>query len=443
MNGSNRNYLQFFLFFMLGLSSWFVVSAIFSEIPLLVQLLFEAEAVGSTLDLCVNLGNIVPLLLVLFQRKLGKSGDAVIIFLSCVTNIAMSLAMIFMFPSSNPSARSSSLNLIIVTALAGVVGNTSMVTLFPYARPFGPAAITALSSGIGACGLVAQLLSTAQSVGHTRVADDGTIQPDPAFSIQVMFACVCVCSVLSLSSFIMIHKRVLFLGGEGWVRGSAGVEQPAAAVAHLLRIEPDEVHALDSASSGCRSPDSSDFDHAVGEKMSLSDSDDSSCNRSGSSDRSKSTNDGSRSISPFKLMQTLTELERRVCLILACSCFLMYELPGNCLLNFNAAHIHSTRRSHALHVRCCRQPIHHHAVAVLCLFSRLSSRSHRCDHLSVSSNRVNLSLQRVCVVGANDASVPVAKRVVSICHRSCDAMCTHVLSEQWSCLYHGLLHGFQ
>jgi hypothetical protein len=99
MNLLFRKPVQFFLFFMLGLSSWFVVSVIFSEIPLLVQLLLEAEAVGSTLDLCVNLSNIVPLLLVLFQRKTGKSGDAVIIFTSCLTNVAVSFALIFMFVS--------------------------------------------------------------------------------------------------------------------------------------------------------------------------------------------------------------------------------------------------------------------------------------------------------------------------------------------------------
>ena len=325
-NITNRNSLQFLLFFMLGLSSWFVVSAIFSEIPLLVQLLLEAEAVGSTLDLCVNIGNIVPLLLVIFQRKSGKSGDTLIIFLSCITNIAVSFAMIFMFPTSSPSTRSSSLSLIIVTTLAGIVGNTSMVTLFPYVRPFGPAAITALSSGIGACGLVAQLLSTAQSVGRTRAAGDGTLHPDPTFSLQAMFACVCACSFLSLSCFVIIHKRVFYLRGEGWVHGSVGAEQPAAGVAHLLRAERDETYDPTSASDSSVSASTCGLDHM--EKMTLSDSEDSRA--SGSSGGSRSQNDGGSSINPLVLMQSLTALERWVCLILACSCFLMFVLPGNC-----------------------------------------------------------------------------------------------------------------
>lgn len=324
MSTSNRIvYLEFFLFFMLGLSSWFVVSAIFSEIPLLAQLLLEAEAVGSTLDLCVNLSNVVPLLLVLFQRKSGKSGDAIVIFMSCVTNIAVSLSMIFMFPSTNPSARTSSLNLIIVTTIAGIVGNTSMVTLFPFVLPFGQAAITALSAGIGACGLLAQLLSTAQSVGRTRVANDGSIQPDPAFPLQTMFTCVCVCSLLSLSCFLIIHKRIVHFSGAGWVHGNVGVEQPAAGVAHLLRIERDEAQVLTSASDSDGSTASGALDGADGEKMTLSDS---NCSHTCSTN----SDAGGRSIRPLMLMKSLTALERSVCFTLACSCFLMYVLPGNC-----------------------------------------------------------------------------------------------------------------
>ena len=311
-----RKPFQFFLFFMLGLSSWFVVSVIFSEIPLLVQLLIEAEAVGSTLDMCVNLSNIVPLLLVLFQRKTGKSGDGSIIFLSCLTNVAVSVALIFMFPSSSPSARSSSLSLIIVASLAGIVGNTSMVTLFPYVRPYGAAAITALSSGIGACGLVAQLLSTAQAVGRTRLTADGTSQPDPTFSLQALFAVVCGCSLLSLSCFAVIHKRMVILADEGWMRRGAGIEQPAAGVAHLLRAD-DEVELFSSVSGENDKTSVTTDDAQAG-------AEDATEVASGGRD----ARDGSRSINPSVLMRSLTSSERWVCMTLACSCFVMYVLPG-------------------------------------------------------------------------------------------------------------------
>lgn len=320
MPASFHKPLQFLLFFMLGLSSWFVVSAVFSEIPLLAQLLFEAEAVGSTLDLSVNLSNIVPLLLVLFQRKTGKLSDAPIIFMSCTTNIIVCFAMIFMFPS--PSNRSSSLSLIIVTSLAGIVGNTSMVTLFPYVRPFGPAAITALSSGIGACGLVAQLLTTAQSVGRTRTAADGTSQPDPTFSLQVFFSCVCACSVLSLICFVIIHKRMFYLRGEGWMHRSVGVEQPSAGVAHLLRVDDDEGRDISEASETCKNSSSVTNAHSAGESGSLSIREDDS------SGGSSCGNDSNRSINPAVLFHSLTVSERWVCATLACSCFVMYVLPG-------------------------------------------------------------------------------------------------------------------
>jgi hypothetical protein len=342
--------LQFLLFFMLGLSSWFVVSAVFSEIPLLAQLLMEADAVGSTLDLCVNLSNIVPLLLVLFQRKTGKLSDAPIIFMSCTTNIIVCFAMIFMFPS--PSNRSSSLSLIIVTSLAGIVGNTSMVTLFPYVRPFGPAAITALSSGIGACGLVAQLLTTAQSVGRTRIAADGTSQPDPSFSLQVFFSCVCACSMLSLICFVIIHKRMIYLRGEGWMHGSVGVEQPAAGVAHLLRADDDEGRDFSEASETYKTSSAATNAHSGGEAGAPSIREDDS---SGGNSRGNDSN--SRSINPAVLFHSLTVSERWVCATLACSCFVMYVLPGELVCNTCSQHCLTPSLYEQVSYRSCVVPL--------------------------------------------------------------------------------------
>jgi hypothetical protein len=440
-----RKPFQFFLFFMLGLSSWFVVSVIFSEIPLLVQLLYEAEAVGSTLDLCINLSNVVPLFLVLFQRKTGKSGDAHIIFMSCLTNVAVSFAFIFMFPSSSTSARASSHSLIIVSSLAGIVGNTSMVTLFPYVRPYGAAAISALSAGVGACGLVAQLLSTAQSVGRTRVAPDGSSLPDPAFSLQVLFAVVCGCSLLSLSCFVVIHKRVMVLTGDGWVRRSVGAEQPAAGVAHLLQPEDDPVGSFSAVleaneEPNCH-PDDSHADSAqtTGMLSVRNETRGKDCR-----DDSRSGNDGSRSINPSVLIQSLTAAERWVCMTLACSCFVMYVLPGTCRDTRHAcSSSRVAHRPHTFHVRCCRQQIHHNAMAILCILSRLSSRPRRCLAAPLSWYRRPHCLQRSSLACAHDARFSLAKRVDESCSGGCHAVCHCLHSDQWCCLHHGVLHGFE
>jgi hypothetical protein len=181
-----------------------------------------------------------------------------------------------------------------------------------------------LSSGIGACGLVAQLLSTVQSVGRTRVTADGSAQPDPAFSLQLYFVCVCTCSALSLASFGIIHKRMFRLRGEGWVRHALGAEQPAAGVAHLLRVENDELQSFAAASE--------EVEHAGGAKHypGTNDMTNADCHNSSSMESCNVGCGGSsRSINPSQLMRSLSASERSLCAVLACNCFMMFALPGS------------------------------------------------------------------------------------------------------------------
>jgi len=60
----------------------------------------------------------------------------------------------------------SSVPVLIASFGAGLVGSTSMVTFFPLASEYGTTAITFLSAGVGACGLITQLISFGQGVSN-------------------------------------------------------------------------------------------------------------------------------------------------------------------------------------------------------------------------------------------------------------------------------------
>ncbi len=105
------------------------------------------------------------------------------------------------------------------------------------------------------------------------------------------------------------------------MHGSIGIEQPAAGVAHLLRAEDDEARDFSEASETDEKSSSVANRHSGGQAD------------SSSMDSSSCSNEVNKSINPAVLFHSLTVSERCVCATLACSCFVMYVLPGELLSN--------------------------------------------------------------------------------------------------------------
>ena len=187
-------------FFVLGIGSWTLVSAVFAEASFFAAHLPEGKAIFAQLDLAVQCANAVPALLVVLlpglldQRLVGVTGVLFVLSLGC--------ALLLAFGWHDSST------LLAASFVAGVVGTTSMVTFFPLVAPFGVVSVSALSCGVGLCGLVTLLLAVAQGMADTRQL---------RFSVGTYFGILLVLQVAAGAGFaavVMWRKRHLRQAGQ-------------------------------------------------------------------------------------------------------------------------------------------------------------------------------------------------------------------------------------
>lgn len=149
---------QFTALFFVGLSSWLLVSGVFAAAAWAVKDAPEKNALFSHLDVAVQTANLVPAILVLLTPKgwVGRHSRHLTGLLLALGTIA-ALWLLF---AANFHTATASVGLLVGSAASGILGCTSMIAFFPYAASFGnPMALTALSVGVGGCGLVAFVLS--------------------------------------------------------------------------------------------------------------------------------------------------------------------------------------------------------------------------------------------------------------------------------------------
>ena len=179
-------------FFVMGLGSWLCVTALFAEASYFVAHVPEGKAIFAQLDLAVQLSNVVPAALVLLlPRVLDRHTTSLVgvLFLASLATCAT------LAGAWDAKAGNSSVALLAGGFGAGVVGTTSMVSFFPLAGPFGVASISALSCGIGLCGLVAQLLAVAQGM-----AEKGPLR----FTVTVYFLVILGFQLVGACGFLAV-----------------------------------------------------------------------------------------------------------------------------------------------------------------------------------------------------------------------------------------------
>lgn len=132
--------------FLAGTGTWLSVTAIFSEGALLVAY-FSERKIYSTMDLSVQLGNVGPLLLVTVLSKLNARARGVsmaLLILGACTLIVLALSW----------RAGGVLGVASASFVGGLVGASSMVSLFQAAGEIGRSALVATSAGVGVCGVI-------------------------------------------------------------------------------------------------------------------------------------------------------------------------------------------------------------------------------------------------------------------------------------------------
>ena len=153
----------------IGASSWTLVSGVFAAAVWEVHRADpppEGYKLFSVLDLWVQLPNLLPAFLVLFSPPGWVPAHAerltgALLFLGLVDAVWLALG-------SNIATKTDSIGLILGAVGGGLLGSTSMSVFFPWAATLGRSAassLTAISLGVGMCGLLAQLLAYGSDSG--------------------------------------------------------------------------------------------------------------------------------------------------------------------------------------------------------------------------------------------------------------------------------------
>ncbi|KAK3249450.1 hypothetical protein CYMTET_41123 [Cymbomonas tetramitiformis] len=154
-------------YFLIGLSAWLVVCAIYAEAGYFVDRIPESYAIYCQIDFAVQLGNVAPLLLVLLFPHWIEHNCCTIVYTILVLSLITSFGLSTLW---NITLENRSVVILGGSFLAGVVGATSMATLFAIARRDARSQVSIkwLSTGLGCSGLVANLLALAQGLALQR-----------------------------------------------------------------------------------------------------------------------------------------------------------------------------------------------------------------------------------------------------------------------------------
>ena len=125
-----REVAELGLFFLFGQASWLLVNSLFLQLPIFFSTNPEGYQIASYIALSVQIGNIFPLLYVYVLPSISLKAA-----LAGILGVAQmaSLLLVFVWDSD---VWGHSVGLLSLTVLAGGVGGTSMVTIFPFASGY-------------------------------------------------------------------------------------------------------------------------------------------------------------------------------------------------------------------------------------------------------------------------------------------------------------------
>lgn len=209
------------LFVLFGLGSWVTINGIFSELPLLVQVLPEGWRLATGLSLVVQAGNVGPLLLHLIRCCLRRASFGRNVMEKRLTSVATSVilllgvfgmigAAVFWQDTVVLGSTRHSLPLFAFAWVTALADCTSSILFWSFVGGFRPIHVIALSVGEGLTGLIANGLSLLQEVSGGQ----------PRFSVTVYFLILAGIVCLSLTAFHTLQsaslvQRELKEGAEG------------------------------------------------------------------------------------------------------------------------------------------------------------------------------------------------------------------------------------
>ena len=194
-NSRAINVFHIMSFFLIGTSSWLLVTGIFTECNVLVneKISPEGRRIFAASDLAIELGNIAPFILVVYFSKFLNRNTSKLVAGVIVLDILTALFLAF---SYNKIILNSSVFFLTGCFFSGVAGSTSMMCYFAFASNYGSVAITSLSTGIGFTGLIGLMFGIIQGY-----------KPPVVYSPMIYFCCLAIIFVFSFVGYIIAVKK--------------------------------------------------------------------------------------------------------------------------------------------------------------------------------------------------------------------------------------------
>lgn len=192
---SHRNLLVDFLSLMFGISTWIGITAIFLQLPFLVEYAPEGWKLPSYIAIIVQVGNIASVVYIIYEKySRVKCDDGILIYITLICGCMAALSLVFSYKNTvEINGKKHSLALLMLSCIFAMVGCLSSVLFMPYMGRFKEIYLVSFMLGQGLNGFISSIVSLIQGV---------SIEFEPSIYFYFLF----VMHVLSTMSFILLHN---------------------------------------------------------------------------------------------------------------------------------------------------------------------------------------------------------------------------------------------
>lgn len=209
-----RNLFVDVLAILFGISGWIGITAIFLELPLIVDKAPEGWKLPSYIAILVQVGNIANLIYIVYDKYSPcKASDAHLILAMLISGCVAAIGLAFCYQeTAEIDGREHSIWLLVFAGIFAAIGCLSSVLSMPYMGRFKEIYLVTYMFGQGLNGFISSILSLIQGSGGQRNCVQAnateTVAKDlgPTFEPKIFFLFVFVMMALSTISFILLHS---------------------------------------------------------------------------------------------------------------------------------------------------------------------------------------------------------------------------------------------
>lgn len=213
----NRNLLVDVLAVFFGISGWIGITAVFLELPLIVDKAPEGWKLPSYIVILVQAGNIANLIYIGIEKYSPfKVNHGHWIYAMMISGCVAALGMAFLYQKTvEIDGRQHSIWLLSFSGIFAAIGCLSSVLSMPYMGRLKEIYLTTFMLGQGLTGFISSIASLIQGsasqkscpqANSTETIASDLVYSGPAFDPKIFFLFVFVMMVLSTISFILLHN---------------------------------------------------------------------------------------------------------------------------------------------------------------------------------------------------------------------------------------------